>query len=160
MSNDSGAGARWSQSHPLRNSLFVKSFATLESVAASSSFVPTVIATIGTAARTAASFPALNSAALPAADTARVRKGAMTGVTGSESTAGARLSEPAPRLKKPLWIRLQIRHSLPALSPRHPSPRRSRRHGGPFFPHPDESSAISVDGSGVFSILLLNPGET
>jgi hypothetical protein len=160
MSNDFGAGARWSRSHPLRNSLSVKSFATLESVAASSSFVPTVIATIDTAARTAGNSPVLSNAAPLAADTARVRKAGTTGVTGSESTAGARLTSPAPRLKKPLWIRLQIRHSLPASSPRHPSPRRSRRHGGRFSPNPDESSVISVDGSGVFSILLLNPGET
>ncbi len=159
MSNDSGAGARWSRSHTLRNSLFVKSFATLESVAVSSSFVPTVTATIDTAAQTAASFPVLSNAALPVADTARVRKGGTTGATGNEHTAGARLTSPAPRLKKPLWIRLQIRHSLPASSPRHPSPRCSWLHGGRFSPNPDESSAISVDGSGVFSILLLNLGE-
>lgn len=160
MSNDPGAGVRWSRSHPPRNSLFVKSFVTLLSVAVSSSFVPTVIAIIVIAARIVGSFPVLSNAAPLAADTARVRKGETTGGTGNETTAGARPTSPAPRLKKPLWIILPIRHSLPASSPRHPSPRRSWRHGGRFSPHSDESSAISVDGSGVFSILLLNLGET
>src|SRR5215471_18867674 len=108
----------------------------------------------------AESLPILRTAALRDADTARVQKDKPTGGTCSGSIACAKLTSHAPRLKKPLWINLVIVLSLRPLSPRHPSPRLARRNGGRFSPNLERSSAISVDGSGVSSILLLNLGET
>ena len=91
---------------------------------------------IDTLRATVAKFAAERIAPL-AADTARVMKGGTINGTDNEHTAGARLTSPAPRLKKPLWIILPIRHSLPPSSPRPPSPGRARRASGRFSPNSD-----------------------